>query len=194
MPGRPDHEVAAEALANHRRCNDSFISDLFQAQYRSELTCPVCRQRSVTFDPFLFISLPLPQCRMRVLDITVIYRDHDRPDLRVGASVDMSGTIEDVRVEVSRLAGIPISYIVLTEVYDSGFDRTFFDSDPVCTIREGDNIVAFEARFQKSRSTNRSLASLVSNSSAGSRRSNSVRETLLILLVHQLVDADKSRR
>ena len=128
------------------------------------------------------------------IDVTVVYRDHDRADLQLVATVDVSRTIEDLRMEISRLASIPFSFIVLTEVYDSGFDRTFFDTNSVSTIREGDNIVAFEARYQKSKSSTRSLASLVSTSSAGSRRSSSVRETLLILLIHQLFDTDNAQR
>ncbi|ESO11515.1 hypothetical protein HELRODRAFT_134485, partial [Helobdella robusta] len=59
--GRCDDDVAAEAMANHSRCNNSFIHDLFQAMYRSSLTCPSCSQQSNTFDPFLSVSLPIPR-------------------------------------------------------------------------------------------------------------------------------------
>ncbi|GAA6073323.1 ubiquitin carboxyl-terminal hydrolase 31 isoform X1 [Tachysurus ichikawai] len=38
----------------------SFVQELFQAQYRSSLTCPHCQKQSNTFDPFLCISLPIP--------------------------------------------------------------------------------------------------------------------------------------
>lgn len=35
--------------------------DLFQGQLRSELKCDVCGKRSVTFDPFMYLSVPLPE-------------------------------------------------------------------------------------------------------------------------------------
>lgn len=35
--------------------------DLFQGQLRSELQCGVCDKRSVTFDPFMYLSVPLPE-------------------------------------------------------------------------------------------------------------------------------------
>ncbi|GCB71108.1 hypothetical protein scyTo_0001457 [Scyliorhinus torazame] len=38
----------------------SFVQELFQAQYRSSLTCPHCLKQSNTFDPFLCVSLPIP--------------------------------------------------------------------------------------------------------------------------------------
>ncbi|KAG8239254.1 hypothetical protein J437_LFUL010644 [Ladona fulva] len=71
--GRPDEAVAEETLANHKRCNNSFVHDLFQAQFRSSLTCPKCHRQSNTFDPFLCASVPVPQTRRRPLYVTVLY-------------------------------------------------------------------------------------------------------------------------
>lgn len=51
---------AAEAWRNHLRANRSVIVDLFQGQLRSQLQCPCCSAVSVTFDPFLHLTLPLP--------------------------------------------------------------------------------------------------------------------------------------
>jgi ubiquitin carboxyl-terminal hydrolase 6/32 len=59
--GRPDHEVAKEAWENHLRRNRSIIVDLFQGQLKSTVTCPDCGKVSITFDPFMCLSLPLVQ-------------------------------------------------------------------------------------------------------------------------------------
>jgi len=42
------------------------IVDLFQGQLRSQLRCPKCGARSLTFDPFLHLTLPLPPGRQAV--------------------------------------------------------------------------------------------------------------------------------
>jgi len=34
--------------------------DLFQAQYKSKLVCPACGNVSITFDPYMFLSVPIP--------------------------------------------------------------------------------------------------------------------------------------
>lgn len=34
--------------------------------------CPVCKKVSVTFDPFMYLSLPLPSTTMRTMTLTVI--------------------------------------------------------------------------------------------------------------------------
>lgn len=30
-------------------------------QYRSKVTCPDCQKESITFDPFITVTLPIPQ-------------------------------------------------------------------------------------------------------------------------------------
>lgn len=69
--GRPD-VVAAETLANHVRCNNSFVHAVFQAQFCSTVTCPRCDRQSNTFDPFLCVSVPVPQNHYGV-PVTVLY-------------------------------------------------------------------------------------------------------------------------
>lgn len=70
---RPDEEVAKETLANHVRCNNSFVHAVFQAQFRSSLTCLNCQRQSNTFDPFLCVSVPIPHNQKRPIYVTVLY-------------------------------------------------------------------------------------------------------------------------
>lgn len=72
--GRPDADVANEAWAGYRARNDSFIVDTFQGQashprflsllslglLKSTLTCPKNERVAVKFDPFMYLSVPLP--------------------------------------------------------------------------------------------------------------------------------------
>ncbi|VTZ69792.1 ubiquitin carboxyl-terminal hydrolase 2, putative [Plasmodium chabaudi chabaudi] len=57
---RPDIEVAEASWKRHKEINNSIIVDLFQGQYRSRLQCPQCNKLSITFDPFMYLSIPLP--------------------------------------------------------------------------------------------------------------------------------------
>lgn len=58
--GRADEIVAAEAWDNHIKRNQSIIVDLFHGLLKSQVTCKQCQMTSVRFDPFTFLSLPLP--------------------------------------------------------------------------------------------------------------------------------------
>ncbi|RWS11041.1 ubiquitin carboxyl-terminal hydrolase 19-like protein [Dinothrombium tinctorium] len=57
----PDEELADEFWRKYRMRNDSIIVDLFQGQYKSKLVCPKCFKVSITFDPFLYLSIPIPK-------------------------------------------------------------------------------------------------------------------------------------
>ncbi|KAJ3116912.1 ubiquitin-specific protease doa4 [Physocladia obscura] len=48
------------AWNNYRATNWSIIVDLFQGQYKSKLQCLTCNQTSTTFNPFMYLSVPIP--------------------------------------------------------------------------------------------------------------------------------------
>ncbi|CAM9900461.1 unnamed protein product [Pylaiella littoralis] len=58
--GELEEKVAMEAWKGYLERNRSIIVDLFQGQLRSALQCGVCGRRSVTFDPFMYLTVPLP--------------------------------------------------------------------------------------------------------------------------------------
>ncbi|XP_069011845.1 ubiquitin carboxyl-terminal hydrolase 31-like [Embiotoca jacksoni] len=123
----------------------SFVQELFQAQYRSSLTCPHCQKQSNTFDPFLCISLPIPVPHTRPLYVTVVYQGKCSHCMRVGVAVPLSGTVSRLRQAVAQETKIPAEQIVLTEMYYDGFHRSFCDDeDDLELIQESDSIFAFE--------------------------------------------------
>ena len=67
---RPDAVVAAESWSNYKKRNDSVIIDTFHGLLKSTLVCPDCELVSVTFDPFCYLSLPLPVKRERPINLT----------------------------------------------------------------------------------------------------------------------------
>lgn len=122
----------------------TFVQELFQAQYRSSLTCPHCQKQSNTFDPFLCISLPIPLPHTRPLYVTVVYQGKCSHCMRIGVAVPLSGTVARLREAVSMETKIPTDQIVLTEMYYDGFHRSFSDTDDLETVHESDCIFAFE--------------------------------------------------
>ncbi|CAM9144431.1 unnamed protein product, partial [Sphacelaria rigidula] len=58
--GESEELVAREAWKGYLERNRSIIVDLFQGQLRSALQCGVCGKQSVSFDPFMYLSVPLP--------------------------------------------------------------------------------------------------------------------------------------
>lgn len=58
--GKTDGEASHEAWLKHLIRNESIIVDLFHGQYKSTLVCSICSKVSVTFDPYMTLSLPIP--------------------------------------------------------------------------------------------------------------------------------------
>ncbi|XP_027067090.2 ubiquitin carboxyl-terminal hydrolase 8 isoform X2 [Coffea arabica] len=96
VDGHLDEEVADEHWRNHLARNDSIIVDLCQGQYRSTLVCPVCKKLSITFDPFMYLSLPLPSTTMRKMTLTIFSTDGITLPLPVTVAVPRDGTLSDL--------------------------------------------------------------------------------------------------
>lgn len=62
-------EVASEAWETYKKRNDSVILDLFHGLLKSTVVCPECPKVSVTFDPFCYLSLPLPVKKERKIEV-----------------------------------------------------------------------------------------------------------------------------
>lgn len=60
MEGQNEAQAAFEAWQDYKKRNDSIIVDLLHGQLKSTLTCNVCSKISIKFDPFCYLSLPVP--------------------------------------------------------------------------------------------------------------------------------------
>ena len=75
--------MAEEAWRNHLRRNDSVIVDTFHGLFKSTLVCPECHKVSVTFDPFCYLSVPLPVSKDRVMEVFFVSLDPSAKPVQV---------------------------------------------------------------------------------------------------------------
>ncbi|NXK57238.1 UBP19 hydrolase, partial [Chauna torquata] len=142
--GRPDEVVAEEAWQRHKMRNDSFIVDLFQGQYKSKLVCPVCSKVSITFDPFLYLPVPLPQ-KQKVLTVYYFAKEpHKKPiKFLVSISKENSSAME-VLDSVAHSVRVKPENLRLTEVIKNRFHRMFLPSHSLDTVSPTDLLLCFE--------------------------------------------------
>lgn len=141
--GRSDEIIAAETLANHIRCNNSFVQAVFQAQFRSSLTCPRCQKQSNTFDPFHCISVQLPQLTQVTIFVTVVFMKQQPRQLKMGLRVPAGSPIVALREQLQE-TGIAPDRMVLVDLSSEGFTRVFYDTQPVETLSSVENIYCIE--------------------------------------------------
>uniref|UniRef100_A0A670YV54 ubiquitinyl hydrolase 1 n=1 Tax=Pseudonaja textilis TaxID=8673 RepID=A0A670YV54_PSETE len=128
--GRPDWEVAAEAWENHLRRNRSIVVDLFHGQLRSQVKCKTCGHISVRFDPFNFLSLPLPMDSYMHIEIIVTKLDGTTP-VRYGLRLNMDEKYSDLKKHLSDLCALKPDQILLAEVHSSNIKNFPQDSQKV---------------------------------------------------------------
>ncbi|XP_065845579.1 ubiquitin carboxyl-terminal hydrolase 15-like isoform X2 [Oscarella lobularis] len=143
--GRPDEEVAAEAWENHQKRNRSIVVDFIQGQYKSTLVCPDCDKVSVTFDPFMYLTLPLPVKKTKRIALTLVRQDPTVPPKKYRVSVRKNGFISDISDELEKMTGIPSKLLVITDIYAGKMYKIFHENDGISSIyTDRDNVHAYE--------------------------------------------------
>uniref|UniRef100_A0A3B3DM78 Ubiquitin carboxyl-terminal hydrolase 15 n=4 Tax=Oryzias melastigma TaxID=30732 RepID=A0A3B3DM78_ORYME len=147
--GRPDKVVAEEAWENHIKRNDSIIVDIFHGLFKSTLVCPVCSKVSVTFDPFCYLTLPLPMKKERTLEVYLVRLDPVAKPTQYKLTVPKVGCISDLCTALSNLSGVPAEKMIVTDIYNHRFHRIFATNENLSSIMERDDIYVFEVAVNR---------------------------------------------
>uniref|UniRef100_A0A8D0ATD7 ubiquitinyl hydrolase 1 n=1 Tax=Sander lucioperca TaxID=283035 RepID=A0A8D0ATD7_SANLU len=102
-------------------------------------------KQSNTFDPFLCISLPIPLRQTRPMCVTLVFSTKGQRYLRVGLAVPLFGSLSCLRAMVAEEGKISPDQVILSELYSTGFQRSFSDDDDLTAIADSDVIYAFQA-------------------------------------------------
>jgi ubiquitin carboxyl-terminal hydrolase 4/11/15 len=148
-----DSETSDESWEMFERNNKSMIVDLFYGQYKSTLTCPKCKEKSITFDPFNSISLPIPGSSLRIFEVNFVRLDWGEALVRVPCWAPQKATIFEVKNEACQKTGtvlesvkafevknqVPIREASYSEVFAPSRDSTIYffevpEEGPICFI------------------------------------------------------------
>ncbi|XP_035552480.1 ubiquitin carboxyl-terminal hydrolase 15 isoform X3 [Canis lupus baileyi] len=151
--GRPDKIVAEEAWENHLKRNDSIIVDIFHGLFKSTLVCPECAKISVTFDPFCYLTLPLPMKKERTLEVYLVRMDPLTKPMQYKVVVPKIGNILDLCTALSALSGVPADKMIVTDIYNHRFHRIFAMDENLSSIMERDDIYVFEININRTEDT-----------------------------------------
>ncbi|CAJ0602458.1 unnamed protein product [Cylicocyclus nassatus] len=89
-----EHEQAEKSWLAYKARNDSIIVDLVHGQLKSTLVCPVCAKVSIKFDPFCFLSVPLPP-KEKVRQIVTLIFNTKRRWAKFTITMATSTTVQD---------------------------------------------------------------------------------------------------
>lgn len=134
--GRSDVIVAQEAWENHILRNKSIIVDLFHGQLKSCVRCKVCSHESVRFDPFNYLSLPLPMESCIHLEVIVVYLDGRIP-VKYGLRLNAEEKYLCIKQQLSEHCNIPAEQLMLAEVVASMIKSIPADEQRIRTNMNG---------------------------------------------------------
>ncbi|BEI92295.1 uncharacterized protein CcaverHIS019_0411150 [Cutaneotrichosporon cavernicola] len=131
-------ELGRECWDGYKQRNDSVIVDLFQGQLQSTLVCPDCHQESITMDPFMYLTVPLPISQTRTVKVIYFPRDTEKPPLSVHMLLPANASFSTLKEKLGRLTGTPSSNIVGFDLWKNGIYQWWMDIDATTTMTDND--------------------------------------------------------
>ncbi|KAF5383617.1 hypothetical protein D9615_003721 [Tricholomella constricta] len=137
-------KLAQSSWEGYMKRNDSVIVDLFQGQYQSTLICPECEKVSITFDPFMYLTLPLPVHKKWKHNIFYVPWDLDKPHVKIPVEISRDASFRDLRILLGRWLEANPDNLLTLEIFNNRFYKNLDDSLPCGDMADNDIIVCFE--------------------------------------------------
>lgn len=166
-PGGGDRELAElgkECWEGYKKRNDSVIVDLFQGQLQSTLVCPECHKESITMDPFMYLTVPLPISQTRAFKLVFFPVDVEKPPVRVELLVPVNASFSTLKDKLGALVKAQGNHIVGFDYWKHSIYAWWLDSDPNSEAKDVDVCVFHELAVPAS-STHRGVGTAVSDDS-----------------------------
>ncbi|OZJ02043.1 hypothetical protein BZG36_05083 [Bifiguratus adelaidae] len=144
VDGQPDEEIAEQSWRYHKARNDSIIVDLFQGQFKSKLVCLECGKVSVTFDPFMYLSLPMPIKKRTRLTVQYIPYDTTRRPLKLTVSLSKDASVQSLKSKVAKWMDTNLDKLLMVEIFSHKVYRIFPNYEPIATIQTHDILYIYE--------------------------------------------------
>ncbi|KIJ65708.1 hypothetical protein HYDPIDRAFT_110858 [Hydnomerulius pinastri MD-312] len=137
-------QLAQKSWQGYMQRNDSVIVDLFQGQYQSTLVCPECEKVSITFDPFMYLTLPLPVTKKWKHTVFYVPWELSKPHVKVPIEISRDASFKELRALLGRWMGAPPENLLTLEIFSNRFYKNLEDNVLCGDMSDNDVIVCFE--------------------------------------------------
>jgi ubiquitin carboxyl-terminal hydrolase 4/11/15 len=147
MNNESESQASNRWWQNHLKRENSIIVDLFHGQYKSIITCPDCTKISMTYDPFMFLGLPIPSSSCRVKFKCFFLND---PNSYIEHMINVSDhtCVSDLKSIIKekyknsekKLVAFKIkNFVVMRVLTDNFYVKPIYESDQEIIIYELEN-------------------------------------------------------
>ncbi|KAK6909152.1 hypothetical protein I203_103167 [Kwoniella mangroviensis CBS 8507] len=137
-------ELGKECWDGYKKRNDSVIVDLFQGQLQSTLVCPECHKESITMDPFMYLTVPLPIAQHRHMKMIFVPRDVDKPPVLVKLLIPQNASFAQVKERLAALTGSKASHLLGFDLWHGRPYNFWIDADHNGEAKDHDVIIFYE--------------------------------------------------
>ncbi|KAK7205197.1 hypothetical protein BZA70DRAFT_267727 [Myxozyma melibiosi] len=135
-------ELAHKCWELHRMRNDSVIQDLFAGMYKSTLVCPECKKVSITFDPYMDLTLPLPIDNS--FSRNIVYVPAKGLPMTVGVEMNSGSSVKEFKQYIASRVGTDPNRLILATIYSHKMYGIPDDHEIAAAKLESDDSVVYE--------------------------------------------------
>lgn len=146
-----DEDASKRWWNNHLLRENSIIVDLFHGQYKSVITCPSCNHISITYDPFMYLGLPIPNVHIKVKFKFFPYEDELKFNFtEIEMPINEHSTVKEMKkyINFQNIHSDSIQAVCLTK--EKGFKRIVDDDEFIFNFFNNGEEVAIYERHSKS--------------------------------------------
>lgn len=157
--GQTDEEAADQAWELHLKREDSRVLESFMGQVKSRVECPTehCGRVSTTFDPFMYLSVPLPGTTETTIEVTYVSMTPGALSKKLNVTLAKTATIKDLQAKTVELLresssdfDVDANDIIIAEVFNHEIYKFYNADEEIGRIKDADIIYAFEVSSVKS--------------------------------------------
>lgn len=151
-----DDVAADKAWSLHLQREDSRVLENFMGQVKSRLECcqDGCNRVSTTFDPFMYLSVPIPGASDRILEVTFVPLDPNKRiqklSLTVPKTLSIDGLMGKVNEDLIKRGfceeAIPTHDLVPADVWSQEVFSWYKMDSEIDSIREADKTFVYQVR------------------------------------------------
>ncbi|GAB1605457.1 uncharacterized protein LOC115230714 [Argonauta hians] len=123
-----DVDAANVSWENHLVKNNSVVVSTFHGQFKNTVICSECCHVSVTYEPFMYLSVPIPHAMERQLCVIFITQTRTIPPTRYLLKLHKNDNISKAKTELGKLSAQQNCDILMVEVVNNHICRILDDN------------------------------------------------------------------
>ena len=148
-----DESAARIAWQAHKKREDSYIVNHFSFLMKSHVECPQCQKVSTTFDPMVYLSVPIPCSNESTIMLTFVPLRGRSKMIKI--TLDKNSPMSDLQSKVCDIVGVNTKNLCLADVWNNEVYKYYKPDEYIDTISSSDTPYAFE--LEPSRQFNSSV-------------------------------------